>query len=99
MPGTLKRVTEYGSEAFNRRGLAAQIVMESGTDARFRTVSLVRSDAGWEPAGSMARWTDGYYAVRKLIDGAEHGRRFVRTSVGLAAARAMFAKWTEGGAE
>lgn len=38
--------------------------------------TLHHATAGYEPAGSMARWTKEYYAVVFTLDGAEHGQRF-----------------------
>ena len=40
-------------------------------------VSLVHASSGYEPAGSVARWTDGYYAVRWTdCTGSIQGRRY-----------------------
>ncbi|MCW2240746.1 hypothetical protein [Azospirillum canadense] len=55
------------------------------------TVTLLWSSPGWEIAGSMLRWTNGYYGVRFTAnDGAIHGRRFQSED----AARTLFAAWT-----
>jgi len=50
--------------------------MRIGYSSLFTTVRLVRSTPGYEPAGSMARWTDGYWGVRYELDNAIHGHRF-----------------------
>lgn len=65
-----------------------------GYSERFETCELQRVSAGWEPAGSVARWTDGYWAVRYWLDGAQHGKSFYLTPEGEQKARALFAKWT-----
>jgi hypothetical protein len=39
-------------------------------------VRLIAVTEGWEPAGSVARWTDGYFAVRFERDGATNGQRY-----------------------
>ena len=55
------------------------------------TVTLLWSSPGWECAGSMLRWTNGYYGVRFTAkDGAIHGRRFQSEDE----ARKLFATWT-----
>lgn len=57
------------------------------------TVHLVRSSPGWEIAGSMLRWTNGYYGVLyTATDGATHGRRFLYEDEDKA--RSLFAEWT-----
>ena len=90
----LPKVTEYGSPAYRKHGGASVFSILRGWDASGREINLVDSSKGWEVAGSMARWTDGYYCVRWHIDGAQHGRKFVKTSRGLESARALFQKRT-----
>ena len=57
------------------------------------TVRLVWSSPGWEIAGSMLRWTNGFYGVLyTATDGATHGRRFLYEDEDKA--RCLFAEWT-----
>jgi hypothetical protein len=59
------------------------------------TVRLQRSSPGFEPAGSRARWTNGYFAVRwRDRGGATQGRRYPDDPAGEAEARARFAALT-----
>jgi len=71
----MTKVAEYRDirgEALSQRSILAQ-----AHSSKVRgTVKLVAATAGWEPAGSMARWTDGYYAVHYMVDGAVNGRRY-----------------------
>ena len=57
------------------------------------TVRLVWSSPGWECAGSMMRWTNGFYGVLYTAsDGATHGRRFLYEDEDKA--RSLFTEWT-----
>ncbi len=56
------------------------------------TVRLQWSSPGFEPAGSRARWTNGYFAVRWTDrGGATQGQRYPDDPAGEADARARFA--------
>jgi hypothetical protein len=59
------------------------------------TVYLRYVAHGYEPAGSVARWTDGYYSVRFLLDSAFHGQRYALTKTGLEQAQAHFDRLTQ----
>lgn len=96
--GTLERVTEYGSDAFNRHGLANIRVLAESVDPKGRPVLLTESDAGWEIAGSAARWTDGHYKSTTMIDGMSFGRKYVKTGLGLERARADYGRRKGAGA-
>jgi hypothetical protein len=63
-------------------------VLEERTAAG-RTYRLVRSSPGFEPAGSCARWTNGYFAIRFEVGGAIHGRQFKTETE----ARALLETW------
>jgi hypothetical protein len=52
---------------------------------------LVSATAGYEPAGSMARWTNGYYGVWFHVDGARNGRRMLDATE----ARELFEAWVQ----
>lgn len=84
-------IAEYGSYSDAER--STREVMASAPLARSpRTnVDLARVSPGYEPAGSVARWTDGGWSVR-YFDGAYHGRRFRIENE--ADARAYFARLT-----
>jgi hypothetical protein len=57
-----------------------------------RVIRLEHATSGYELAGSCARWTDGYWAVRfNENDGTLHGRRFRDEGE----ARTLFAAWTK----
>lgn len=59
-----------------------------------REYTLGHRTAGYEPAGSMARWCADQCSVTTYIDGATHGQRGMNEIE----ARELFDKWTEGGA-
>lgn len=86
-------VAEYGDltkEDFTTRTVIERRYMRGET----RSAALVMSSSGFECAGSLARWTDAYWAVETYIDGSRHGRRFKNE----ADAVALFDRWTKGGA-
>lgn len=56
---------------------------------RHREYFLSHSTAGYECAGSMARWTNEYYSVTFEAGGAINGRRFLTEKD----ARDLFNKW------
>jgi hypothetical protein len=54
-------------------------------------VRLVWSSPGFEPAGSVARWTNGFWAVLwEDRSGSTQGRRYEATDEGEAEARAHY---------
>ena len=58
-------------------------------------VRLVWSSPGWEIAGSMMRWTNGFWAVWWLDRSyARQGRRYLPDDAGETTARAHFARLT-----
>jgi hypothetical protein len=63
----------------------------SWSDAVHGIVRLVHSTAGYEVAGSAARFTNEYFAVRFQLGNATHGRRFKSE----AEARETYARLTE----
>jgi len=65
----MARLAEYG--AIKGETISKREVIR--TEGKYRLEYIT---SGWEPAGAMARWTDGYWAVRFDCDGAVHGRRF-----------------------
>lgn len=68
--------------------------MRIGYSSLTAPLELARVSAGWECAGSVARWTDGYWSVRWADDrGAFQGRMF-NLETGEVEARALFVKWT-----
>ncbi len=88
----MSKVAEYASvDALVRPEVVDTRTVSVGRKPR--TYELVRCGPGWEPAGSMARWTDGYHAVRFYAGGSTHGLRFVLTPKGESDARALLEKW------
>ena len=88
----MTRIAEYGT--FPAEDIAARTLIEERTTdkgAFSRTYRLWQVGAGWETAGSVARWTDGYWAVLFDMDGASHGRRFRDEQE----ARCLFDAWTQ----
>jgi hypothetical protein len=77
----------------NESNSARTEVMASGKHARLgMEVKLIYSTPGFEPAGSCARWTNGYWAVRFQLEGATHGQRYKPADE--AEAREHFARMT-----
>jgi hypothetical protein len=84
------RIAEYG--AIRGQALAQRTVLGTAFNPRLRrTYTLTQVDAGWEPAGSMARWTDGYYSVTFELDGSRNGRRFTTQQEAVE----TFLRWSE----
>src|SRR5690348_7658146 len=70
----------------------AQVTILDTVEGDRKTYSLIHSTPGFESAGSCARWTNGYYAVRiKQRDGSIGGRCFKT----LHEAQAMLDKWVQ----
>lgn len=58
-------------------------------------VDLSYVTPGFEIAGSVCRWTNGYWAVRwQMRDGTTHGRRYQPTDPGETEARSHFGRLT-----
>ena len=81
---------EYGTFDTDERAVR-ECLDEAWSDIVRSTVLLVQSSPGFEPAGSVARWTNGYYAVWWDLAGTIHGRRYHDED----AARAHFARITQ----
>lgn len=64
-------------------------------NAKGKTYWLTQATAGYEPAGAMLRWTDGYWAVTFRDGGASNGRRFRPDGEGESQARLLFDTWTQ----
>lgn len=62
----------------NRQDTVAQsYILDSFAAPDGTRFELVTVGAGYEPAGSGRRWTDGYHAVRWIrLDGTRGGNRF-----------------------
>ncbi len=81
------RVTSQRSVRFT----LAEAPMTRGGMAGRTMVRLVSRTAGYEPAGSLARWTDGGFSVLFDMGGAQHGNSYRDE----AKARARFAELTD----
>lgn len=74
MPAT----AEYGSPLFEANKAVVELRAEKYSSKLRTKVRLIKSSKGYEMAGSCARWTDGYYAVRwNRPDGSIHGGRYL----------------------
>lgn len=72
-----KAIVNYGKVNDSNRS-TCELMREHWSSKVRANVRLVRVTAGYEPAGSMARWTDGYYAVRwNDHTNAIQGRRYL----------------------
>ncbi len=92
MPATKPYIAEYGD--LTSADMATRTVIERGYihGGSFQSAELVLSSAGYECAGSAARWTDGYWSVETYFNGARHGRRFKTEADALA----LFDAWMKG---
>jgi hypothetical protein len=85
---------EYGSPDYVP--CARSIVAERsliGKKAGLSRALLIWSSPGLEPAGSVGRWTNGYWkATLQANDGSTHGRLCPPTAEGEAEARAHYAR-------
>jgi hypothetical protein len=72
-PGTIL-IAEYSEVDDSNRAVTTRLDVVTAPDGR--EYHLIHQSAGFEAAGSCARWTNGYFAARRLIDGAWHGRQF-----------------------
>lgn len=93
----MSRTAEYRD--IKGQPMAARVVVDTKPASRLKaTVELATVAAGWECAGSMARWTDGYWSVRwRDTGGSYQGRRFELTDIGEQEARALFTRLTVAG--
>jgi hypothetical protein len=80
-------IAECGSQPGAPVSLRAVVEARAGKDGR--EYRLEQASEGYESAGSMMRWTDGYWAVSFDFEGARHGRRFKEE----ADARTLFDQW------
>ena len=87
-------LAEYGSFAASERAIIETIAAAHASRLR-AAVSLLWSSPGFEVAGSVARWTNGYWAVRwTSVDGAIMGQRYPNNAEGEGRARAHFQRLT-----
>ena len=75
----------------NDSNRAVVTILDKGpADGKYNMLVLYASTPGFEPAGSVARWTNGAYGVRYYYNGAFYGQRYKPDEVGLEKARAHF---------
>lgn len=89
------QIAEYRD--ITNQPLALGIIIERGIGARPGVkgeVLFQEFHEGWEPAGSMARYTVATYRVTFQSDGATHGKRFLLTLEGYNEAKAYFERLT-----
>ena len=67
---------EYGSEGSQNKAQKRLVLEGKGLAPLNRDYKLFAISEGYEPAGSMLRWTDAVYSVEFYFDGARHGKRF-----------------------
>ena len=82
----MKSPVEYGTYSDAQRSIKRTI---DSTNVGGREYILYHKTAGYEPAGSMARWTEERYGVSFFEHIASHGRMFLTESE----ARTLFNKW------
>ena len=75
--GSLPLIAEAGQVLRNEWPQSTSAQLDSAK-VDGRDYALSQHTAGYEIAGSACRWTDGYFLVSTMIDGARHGRRFRR---------------------
>ena len=69
-------LAEYGSYPPEDRA-QARVIAEGHSEKVRSTVKLVEVSPGWEMAGSVARWTNGYFAVWWWeSSGTRHGQQY-----------------------
>lgn len=74
---------------------AVKRLIQAGSSPRTgQAVEMIWSSPGFEPAGSICRWTNGYYSCRTHDGRAWHGQQFSNDAEGETAARIMFDKRT-----
>jgi hypothetical protein len=67
---------EYGSEGSQNTAKKRLVLEGKGLAPLNRDYKLFAISEGYEPAGSMLRWTDAVFSVEFYFDGAQHGKRF-----------------------
>lgn len=67
---------EYGSEGSQNTAKKRLVLEGKGLAPLNRDYKLFAISEGYEPAGSMLRWTNAVYSVEFYFDGARHGKRF-----------------------
>jgi hypothetical protein len=71
----MTELAEYSE--VNDTNRARHTILREAFSTKVKTdVRLVAVTEGWEPAGSVARWTDGYFAVQFNRLGGIHGARY-----------------------
>lgn len=84
----MQAVKDYSHLQENER--AVRTVLKTGRSLSLdRTYLLIHSTAGYEPAGSRARYTAEKWLITFNMSGVVHGREFAT----LAAAESMLASW------
>ena len=87
----MKSPVEYGSYTDDQRSKVTTLDSGKSPEGEYpRQFYLKHHSAGYEPAGSMARWTDERWGVTFDQGGAINGRRFLT----LPPAQDLFNKWT-----
>ena len=82
-------LAEYGGFHASKRAIVQTVASAHSTKIR-AAVSLVASSPGFEVAGSVARWTNRYFAVRWTnSDGAIMGQRYRNDGAGEAGAGSL----------
>ena len=92
IPAGKVMLSEYGPEIRSEMAVVELIDKKWSDRPGIKAfVKLEWSSPGWECAGSCARWTNGYWAVRyEDRNGCRQGRCMKSEDE----ARALFAKWT-----
>ena len=72
----MKTPIEYGSEGSENTAQKRLVLEGVGLAPLNREYKLFTISEGYEPAGSMLRWTDAVYSVEFYLDGARHGKWF-----------------------
>ena len=86
-------LAEYGTYPDSERSQVETIAKAFAAAVRAE-VALQFATPGFECAGSCARWTNGYWAVRWHQWGAIQGRRYSPTDQGETEARVHYARLT-----
>jgi hypothetical protein len=90
IPAGKIRLCEYADA--DRADMAQVEVFETRAGDFGKVYRLLVSSPGWECAGSVLRWTNGYYAVRITEPSGSFGGRQFKT---LDEARALFESWAQ----
>lgn len=72
---TYPHTVEYGDIKANHLPVSTYTILYQRTK-NGREYKLVHRSAGYEPAGSAARYTNKCWSVDFWLDNARHGRRF-----------------------